>query len=173
MTKKDIAQEEFDRKLKLLSIIVPVITCIISVIIAPWLLMYSAHSNQTVAVTPSPTPGYQISKEDQLQLQIIQAKFPVALSYYNNKSDPIRSQEANRELTVLANEEAAIMRKYVPDWPPRWPVNQTAAMGMGNVNITVVPVLPLILLFIVLYFGLRPVFRWILQKRYSVTNENK
>jgi uncharacterized membrane protein len=113
LKKKKITQEEFDKKIKLWSlIIVPLIVCLITSLTA----IIVAYISQE-----EPEVEYKISEEDQLMVNRLSAQIKVLSERYFQTQDPIEKERLNAELLVLAEAEAKIMRKYNPGYILRWP----------------------------------------------------
>jgi len=117
-TKKKITKRTIDKKFELVKILGPSFLMFLGVLVtSPYflpVLMNQPQQNATIAKEG-------ISWDDQVKLNTLGAEIEVDLGEYMNTTDSLKIRELDAKLTVLANEEAAIMKKYNPNYIPRWP----------------------------------------------------
>jgi hypothetical protein len=75
-----------------------------------------------ISAQPPPQPVYKMSPDDQSQDNYLLGQINLNVEKYFQTSDPIEKAKLDGELVGLANQEAGIMRKYNPNYIPRWPI---------------------------------------------------
>jgi hypothetical protein len=169
----EISQTDFERKLRILSIVVPLIICIISSVFAP---LATGFVNSLGKI-----PSEDLDRYNALSEQISYLS-----GQYYATTDPEQRLLLDDILRRLADDEAEIMQKYNPEYLPRWPVEKPA-MPMGAPTTSGVepaldpnapaglfgtigplPIVGLVALFVVAFFASRPLIRRYLRSKYTV-----
>ncbi len=109
--KKRLTQKEFERKIQVWTI---VITLIVSVI--------GSLTAITLAYLNRPNTEYIMAHDDQLEVNKLSAQISLLSARYFAAQDQTEKERLNAELDMIAKTEAAIMRKYNPNYQPRWPL---------------------------------------------------
>ena len=110
--KKPLSKQEFDKKIKVWTILVPLITC----------LTGSATTVGVAAYLAKPSSSQNlISLEDRLEANKLSVEINDLAYRYHKSSDLVEKQRLDTELRTHADEDATIMRKYNPNYVPRWP----------------------------------------------------
>lgn len=63
----------------------------------------------------------RILLEDRIEVNKLSAQINILADKYYKANESVEKQKLDAELRALAQEEAAIMRKYNPNYVPRWP----------------------------------------------------
>jgi hypothetical protein len=169
----EISQADFERKLRILSIVVPLLICLISSIFAP-------------LATGFVNGLGRIPQDDLDRYNALSAQISDLSGRYYATTDPEERLLLDDILRRFADDEAEIMRKYNPAYLPRWPVEKTAVpMGAPTISgvepaldpesspgllgtIGPVPIVGFVVLFVVAFFASRPLLRRYLRSKYSV-----
>jgi hypothetical protein len=109
---KDIKQRDFNRKIQIWTIVVPLITCLFSSMVAVGVATISLNSKSENV----------IPVKDQVELNGLATQIKLLSGRFFQTSDPVEKERLNAELRVLANAETSIMKKYNPDFESRWPI---------------------------------------------------
>lgn len=153
--KVQITQDSFDQKIKVWSLVIPIVVALIA-------------SATTIAVQLLSAPSaskeihYRLSPEDQIELNRVRKQYNELIKQYKEQQ---LGEAVYKKLVVLANEEAKIMQQYDPDFRPRFPSIITGAYSLYY----------LIILFIALitfgaYLVSRKACPYLLYKRYDIVN---
>jgi hypothetical protein len=110
--KKDIKHQDFNRKIQIWTIVVPLITCLISSMVAVGVATISLNSKSENV----------IPVKDQIEINGLATQIKLLSGRFFQTSDPVERERINAELRVLANAETSIMKKYNPDFESRWPI---------------------------------------------------
>ena len=169
----EISQSEFERKLRILSITVPLLVCIVSSIAAPLATGY-IDSLGTI-------PQKDLDRYNALSEQISELT-----GLYYAAADLDEQLLLDDMLRRLADDEAAIMQKYNPDYVPRWPIMKPANPMGGTTSPAVesaldpeaspdplAPIDPVMVagiaaLFVAVFVVSRPLLRRYLRSRYRI-----
>lgn len=169
----EISQSEFERRLRILSITIPLLICIISSVVSP---VATGYVNSLGKI-----PQEDLDRYNALSVQISYLS-----GQYYVTTDPEQRLLLDDMLLRLADDEAEIMQKYNPEYIPRWPVEKPAVpMGTptsGDVEpaldpdespglfgtIDPVMIAGLVVLFVVVFFVSRPLIRRYLQSTYTI-----
>src|SRR5882724_8589060 len=118
--KKKISQGDFDRKVKVWSIIVPLITCVFTLL-----------TTIGVAYFNRPRVEYRLDSIDRLNLEVISRQMTSLDESYHQTTDPVQKKRIDNELHDLAEQETRIVRKYYPNVSLRFPSDPK---DRGNLN---------------------------------------
>jgi hypothetical protein len=109
--KKPITQKGFERKIQFWTIAVTLIVAVIGSLTAIG-----------VAYLNRPKTEYIMSPDDQLEVNKLSAQINLLSRRYFAAQDRTEQEKLGSELRVLAETEATIMRRYNPNYRPRWPL---------------------------------------------------
>lgn len=151
MQKKKISQKEFDKKMKLWSMLIPLIICVISSLTTGVVAYFSGTSRVE----------YKIPEKDQVEINRLAAQIKLLGERYYQAQDSLEKEKLDAELNVLAEAEANIMRKYIPNYQKRWPII------IVNYEIRSPFFIFLIIVSLILFGILRTLAVWILRARYE------
>ena len=108
---KRITEKDFQRKVQLWTIVVTLIVAVIGSLTAIG-----------VAYLNKPKTEYIMSPDDQLEVNKLSAQINLLAARYFAAPDQTERDKLDAELRVLAETEATIMRRYNPNYQPRWPL---------------------------------------------------
>jgi hypothetical protein len=176
--KKKLSQKQFDRKIKIWSAIIsPILVALIGALTTISVAYISSISRKQ---TQSAEVQYRITEKDSLDIEILSAQIDTLRKRYYITDDPIERDKLNVELTVIAQKEADIYRKYFLGYTPRWPPYEPGGGEAYNDPIVyyffifaaIIGILMLAPVLFLLIWGamlaIRPVVRKTLRKRYEV-----
>lgn len=110
--KKHITQKDFERKVQFWTIAVTLIVAVIGSLTAIG-----------VAYLNKPKTEYIMSPDDQLEVNKLSAQINLLSNRYFAAQGQTEREKLDAELRVLAESEATIMRRYNPNYRPRWPLH--------------------------------------------------
>ena len=141
--KQTISQKEFDRRIK-------VWTILSSLVVA---LLGSATTIAVTVLSSGPKTEaqteYRMSALDQAEVNSVVARMePLIKQHYESNDEAVRKR-LDVELRNLSAAEASIMRKYNPNYHERWP-------PMPPIMPVVVqrPIIPILAIFVILVFSI-------------------
>ena len=186
--KKITSQRDFEMKLKMWGIVIPVITTLITSLTAIFIAVYPGKSNkepQTTSPstvgsqTTSPSPikhlapfilkkNYQIPSMEQSKLKGLSARIDTLGNRYIQTKNSIERKKLDVELTGLADTEASIMRKYDPNYESRW---QKVTVSHSYLRSPIM-ILFIIILVVLVYFSRHFTIRF-LTKKYDIEHDSQ
>jgi hypothetical protein len=114
--KKRLSQKEFDKKLKVWTIVVPLITSVVGSLTAVGVAYISSIPKE------GPKVEYRLASDDAVEVNKLQAQISLLTSKYFQTNDEGEREKLEVQLRALADAEANVMRKYNPNYTPRWPI---------------------------------------------------
>lgn len=114
--RRKVSQKEFDRRIKLWTVLVPLIVALISSLTTIWVTFHSTYRNMAESKIGGMIPAEDLKASKKLTAEIMS----LMADYYQAK-DPIEKEKLNTKLLELANAEAIIMRRHIEDYQPLWP----------------------------------------------------
>jgi hypothetical protein len=110
--KKRVTRIDSERKLEVWkAVVIPLIVAVLGSLT----VIGVAYLNQ-------PKTEYKMSQDDQLEVNKLSAQINLLSEKYFEAKDQTEKERLDTELRVLAETEAAIMRKYNQNYLPRWPL---------------------------------------------------
>jgi hypothetical protein len=110
--RKQVSKKDFEKRIKMWTLLIPLITCFIG-------------SFTTLGVTYLSNRSkieYKIEENDQLEANKLSAQINHLCRKFFQTNNQDEKERFNVELSVLAEAEATVMRKYNPNYRPRWPI---------------------------------------------------
>lgn len=173
INKKRVSRAEFDRKMKIWSLVVPLIVALIGSVQAVSIALLSTGSENETRPGPQALPAvgviYDMAPADRRELGRIRESFNEAILLYREVGNP-SYVELDSVLTQLAAEEADIVKKYDPTFFPRYPPPAFMKTGVLRVFFIIVLIVLAPVIFIVLFSVLRVGSRLLLHLRYDVND---
>ncbi len=117
--RKRITQKDFQRKIQVWTLLITLIVAVVGSLTAI-----------CIAYVNRPNAEYIMSHDDQLEVNKLSAQINLLLERYFATQDQTEKNKLDAELRVLAETEATIMRKYNPNYQPRWPLVLKASYGL-------------------------------------------
>lgn len=103
---------DFEKRIKVWTLIIPLITCSIGSLVTLGIAYLSNRSKIE----------YKIEEDDQLEANKLAAQINHLCRKFFQTNNQDEKERLNAELNVLAQAEATVMRKYNPNYRPRWPI---------------------------------------------------
>src|SRR5438034_837490 len=113
--KKAITKKQFERIVQVSSLVVPLVVAVIGSV-ASITAAYVSHP-----APPNPEIRYSLSLQDRKDLDRLRSEFNQAERELSKASTPEVKDALDRRLRRIALDEAEIMRKYDPEFQPRYP----------------------------------------------------
>ena len=110
--RKQSNKKDFEKRIKVWTLLIPLITCFIGSFVTLGITYLSNRSKIE----------YKIEGNDQLEANKLAAQINLLCRKFFQTNDQDERERLNAELNVLAQAEATIMRKYNPNYRPRWPI---------------------------------------------------
>ena len=107
-------QNRFEKRIRLWTVIVPLITCVVTSLTAIGIAYFSSLTKHEQEVV------IRMSVRDFLETHRLEKEINVLEGSYF-RADEDERKRIDIQLRQLAERDAAIMRKYDPDYEPRWP----------------------------------------------------
>src|SRR6266496_2400022 len=107
--KKTISRTEFEYKIRITGVLVPLVVAIITAATS----IGAAYVSRPA--TPKPEIHYSLSVEDRKELDRLRSEFKQAEHELSTASTPDVKEALDRRLRRVALDEAEIMRKYDPE----------------------------------------------------------
>ena len=111
--KKKISQKDFDRKIKIWGLIIPLIVALLGSFTAIYVAYFSAKSKIE----------YKVSQSDQLIVSTLSKEMQAIIEKYRWTQDVNERRRLELEFSTLSESEANLLRKYIPDYLPRPPLS--------------------------------------------------
>lgn len=111
-TKRRISRTEFERKVKIWNVLIPLIIGVITSITTIASVYFSTKSKVE----------YKIPENEQIEVNRLAAQIKVLSNQYYKTNSPAEKESLAAQLQILAEAEASFMRKYNPNYQSRWPV---------------------------------------------------
>jgi hypothetical protein len=110
--RKQSNKKDFEKRIKVWTLLIPLITCFIGSFVTLGITYLSNRSKIE----------YKIEENDQLEANKLAAQINLLCRKFFQTNNQDERERLNAELNVLAQEEATVMRKYNPNYRPRWPI---------------------------------------------------
>lgn len=169
--RKRLSRREYDKRIKVWGIVVPLITAMIgslTTVGVAWISRAPRHDPLVNVLSADVTVRFQmqIDSADLSQLEGIRERFNSAAQQLSDsrRRDQLRS-EWHSLLVDLADQEARILRKYDPGFQPRYPVPPTIG-GEFPWWLPLIVLLPIV--FLVAFLALRWGSRALILSAYEI-----
>ena len=166
--KKAISRPEFEYRIRMTSVLIPLVVAVVTAATT----LGTAYISRPA--TPKPEIHYSLSVEDRKELDRLRSEFKQAERELPTASTPEVKDALDRRLRRVALDEAEIMRKYDPEFEPRYP---PPAIPAGNFMISsfdfrhALALLAFVGSYFLARLVVRPLARWVLRRHYQIQSE--